>query len=245
MSIELARRGESVAMKLEDVQENYDRVAGRYDVWTDLIFGRLLDIERLREHTIDLLGDLDGKVVLDVGCGTGRNLPLLVPRLGRNGRVIGVDYSHGMLDVARSRVERAGWQNVDLRQDDAAKLATIDRSVDAVVSVWTLGIVHDLDAALGRAVDVLEPGGRMAIMDFDRARPDRGWLRWLYPVYSLVLRWSGIDSAEDLDDARLRAKWQRGRAVLERRIGHLEEERYLSGGGVIISGTAPSVEECP
>jgi len=85
----------------------------------------------------------------------------------------------------------------------------------------------------------------MAIMDFARARPDRRWLRWLYPVYSLVIRWAGIDSAEDLDDARLRAEWQRGRAVLERRIGHLEEERYLSGGGVIISGTAPRGEKRP
>jgi ubiquinone/menaquinone biosynthesis C-methylase UbiE len=232
-------------MKLDDVQKNYDRVAERYDTWTELIFGRLLGTERLREHTLDLLGDIDGKVVLDVGCGTGRNLPFLVHRVGTNGRVIGVDYSQGMLDVARARIDREGWQNVDLRQDDAAKLATIDRPVDAVVSVWTMGIVHDLNAALGRAVDVLEPGGRVAIMDFDRSRPDHGWLRWLYSVYSPVLKWSGIDSAEDLNDARLRAKWQRGRAVLERRIGHIKEERYLGRCGVIISGTAPRTEDRP
>lgn len=226
-------------MKLEDVQRNYDPAAERYDAWTELVFGRILGVERLREHTIDLLGDLDGKRVLDVGCGTGRNLPFLVPRVGAKGRIIGVDYSQGMLDVARARVARHGWQNVELEQDDAAQLATIEEPVDAVVSVWCMGIVHDLDAALGRAIDVLQPGGRIAIMDFDRARPDRGWLRWLYPLYSRVLRWAGIDSAEDLDDARLRAKWSSGRSVLARRVGQLTEERYLSGGGIIISGTAP------
>jgi ubiquinone/menaquinone biosynthesis C-methylase UbiE len=53
-------------MKLEEVRKNYDRVAKRYDRWTDLVFGRVLGVERLREHTIDLLGDLHGKVVLDI-----------------------------------------------------------------------------------------------------------------------------------------------------------------------------------
>ncbi len=227
-------------MKLEEVQDNYGRAAKRYDMWTDLVFGRILGVERLRERTIDLLGDIDGKLVLDIGCGTGRNLPFLVPRVGDNGRIIGIDYSRGMLEVARARTERAGWHNVELRQDDAAELATIRAPVDAVVSVWCMGIVHDLDAALGRAVEVLRPGGAIAIMDFDRARPDRGWLHWLYPLYSRVLRWAGIDSAEDLDDARLRARWQSGRRVLEHRIGHVEEERYLGGSGVILSGTAPA-----
>lgn len=231
-------------MRLQDVPNNYDRAAKRYDKWTDLVFGRILGIEELREHTIDLLGDIDGKVVLDIGCGTGRNFPFLVRRVGPRGRVIGIDYSQGMLDVAKARVEREGWRNVELARDNAAKLATIDSTVDAAVSVWTMGIVHDLDSALTRAVEVLRAGGRIAIMDFDRARPDRGWLRWLYPVYSLVLRWAGIDSAEDLDDARLRAKWQSGREVLASRIGHIEEERYLNGGGIILSGTNPVREEC-
>jgi ubiquinone/menaquinone biosynthesis C-methylase UbiE len=227
-------------MQLEDVQKNYDRASNSYDKWTEIVFGRVLGIERLREHTIDLLGDLDGKVVLDVGCGTGRNFPFLVSRVGASGRVIGVDYSQGMLNVARARIERAGWSNVELRRDDAAKLATITRPVDAVVSVWCLGIVHDLSAALGRVIDLLSPEGRLAIMDFDRSQPDEGLLHWLYPVYSPLLRWAGIDSAEDLDDAELRAKWARGRAVLESRIGPLQEERYLSGGGIILSGSAPS-----
>ena len=75
-------------MRLEDVEENYDRAAKHYDTWTNLVFGRLLGVERLREHAIDLLGDLDGKVVLDIGCGTGRNFPFLIPRVGSTGRVI-------------------------------------------------------------------------------------------------------------------------------------------------------------
>jgi hypothetical protein len=63
--------------------------------------------KRFREHAIDLLGDIDGKVVLDVGCDTGRNFPFLVRRVGAEGRIIRVECSLGMLDVGRARNEQA------------------------------------------------------------------------------------------------------------------------------------------
>jgi SAM-dependent methyltransferase len=44
--------------------------------------------------------------------------------------------------------------------------------------------------------------------------PDSGFLRWLYPIYSFALRHAGIDTAEDLDNAKLQAKWERGRDVM-------------------------------
>jgi ubiquinone/menaquinone biosynthesis C-methylase UbiE len=83
----------------------------------------------LLEHTIDPLGDLDGKVVLDIGCGTWRNLPLLVPREGANDQLIGVEYSRGMYDVAQTRIGREGWQSVELSQYNTSKLATIEAPI--------------------------------------------------------------------------------------------------------------------
>lgn len=226
-------------MRLEEVPLNYDRAARWYDRLTDIVFGRILGLEKYRERTIDLLGDLRGSTVLDVGCGTGRNFPLLVPRLGEHGRIIALDYSEGMLEQARRRVEARGWRNVELVRGDAAKLEGVPEPVDAVVSVWCYGIVYDLEAALSRAVDVLRPGGRIAIMDFQRSRPDRGPLRWLYPLYSLALQRAGIDSAEDLDDAKLQAKWERGRRLLRARVRNLREETYSQGTGIILVGEKP------
>lgn len=75
-----------------------------------------------------------------------------------------------------------------------------------------------------------------AIMDFSRAYPDEGFLRWLYPVYSRLLKWSGVDSGKDLDSERLMAKWEKGRELLRARLTDVLEEAYLSGGGIIISG---------
>jgi ubiquinone/menaquinone biosynthesis C-methylase UbiE len=226
-------------MQLTDVIRNYDWAAPRYDRWADLVFQHLLRVEKYRQKTLDLLGLLEGATVLDIGCGTGRNFPILVPRVGVAGRVIGLDYSEGMLAQARKRAEAHGWKNVELIRGDATKLAGVPEHVDAVASMWCLGIVYDLEAALGRALDLLKPGGRIAIMDFARARPDRGPLRWLYPFYRFALVRAGIDSPEDLDDAALRRRWERGRRLLYDHLIGVHEETYLHGGGFVIAGEKP------
>jgi len=226
-------------MQLHQIPAHYDRAAPAYDRLTDLVFGRLLGIETHRRTAIDRLGSLEGATVLDLGCGTGRNFPLLVPRVGPRGRVIGLDYSAGMLEQARRRLVSHGRSNVDLVRADAAGFHMAPGSVDAVVSVWCLGIVHDLEAALTRTLEALRPGGRLAIVDFGRARPDRGLLRWLYPIYSALLQRAGIDTAEDLDDARLRARWRRGRELLRGQLRDYEEGTYLRGLGLVISGRKP------
>lgn len=58
-------------------------------------------------------------------------------------------------------------------------LAATDELVDALVSVWCYGIVYDFEAALRRAVEVVRPGGHLAVMDFAAARAEHGWARAL------------------------------------------------------------------
>lgn len=229
-------------MRLDQVKQNYDRAAKYYDPLADVVFGRILGLEKYRQDVIERLGDLRGATVVDVGCGTGRNFPFLVPRVGEHGRVLGVDYSEGMLEQARGRVRRNGWPNVELLRADAATLEGVPEHVDALVGVWCYGIVYDLEKALNRAVDVLRPGGRIALMDFEKSRPDEGLLRWLYPIYSRALQFAGIDTAEDLDNAELQAKWKRGRQVLRTRLVDFREQTYLQDTGIIFSGAKSEAE---
>jgi ubiquinone/menaquinone biosynthesis C-methylase UbiE len=226
-------------MQLDDAVQKYNAASKHYDRLMDVVFGSLLDLERQRERIVGLLGDLAGATVLDVGCGTGRNFPLLTRCVGPRGRVIGIDCSPGMLAQAGRLVERHGWSNVELLLGDAVKLDGVPEPVDAVISAWCYGTVYDVGGALERAVDVLRPGGHIAILTFTRAAPEHGPLRWLYPFYRFAVQCAGIDTAEDFDNASLQARWERGRRVLRARLNELHEERYLQGAGLIIAGRKP------
>lgn len=78
-------------------------------------------------------------------------------------------------------------------------------------------------------------------MDVAAARAERGWARALYPVYAAVLRMARFDTAADLDDAALRARWQAGRAILRSALDGWHEEPYLGGLGFIGAGQKPSL----
>ena len=223
-------------MELQDVQRNYDAAAAYDDVATDLVFHRLLGLRRWRRRMVDVLGDINGATVLDVGCGTGNNFPLLAPRVGSTGGIIGVDYSPGMLAKARQRIERAGWRNIELIRDDAARLEQVKDPADATVSAWCLGIVHDLPAALDRLLNATRAGGSVAIMDFVKSQPDHGPLKPLYPLYRRLLIAAGIDAPEDLDNERLAERWQEGRASLCAQLENMTEEPYLWGAGLQMHG---------
>lgn len=230
-------------MRLRDVKRNYNRLAPVYD-WADRWFIQpLAGIDQLRRQTVDALGLQPGDTVLDIGCGTGLNLPLLVDAVGPTGRVIGLDYSDGMLEQARRRVVQQGWRNVELMQGDAAEL-DLPVSFDGVMSTWALGIVEDLPVALERATALVKPGGRLAVLDLHRTRARSGLRRHLVdPVVHCVLRWSGVDSTQDLDDRRMQRRWSSGKALLRDRLANVHEESNVGDSGFLLCGTKPCPKE--
>lgn len=223
-------------MRLDDVQRNYDRLARTYDFWDRWLSQPIAGIDELRAETVQKLELSVGDRVLDVGCGTGLTLPLLVSAVGPEGQVVGLDFSEGMLAKAQERVAEAGWTNVRLVQGDAAKLLDVGGPFDAVVSTWAMGIVEDLPSALTRAVEVLGPGGRLVLLDFHSTKPKRGVRKLLNPLLHKVLEASGVDSAEDLDDELLRARWVEGKALLRELLVDVDEVPYMEGSGFLLSG---------
>lgn len=117
-----------------------------------------------RVMAIRAMGLRPGMRVLDLGCGTGLNHPLLEDAVGSTGTVVGVDSSRQMLAQARRRASRHGWRNVELLQADMTQVDGIG-TVDAVLATYTLSVVPGWERAWALAVAATRPGRRMAVVD--------------------------------------------------------------------------------
>ena len=98
-----------------------------------------------------------GETVVEMGCGTGANLPYLRERVGPSGTVVGVDITPGVLTHARDRVRRRGWSNVHVVRGDAIR-PPIERA-DVIVGTFVVGMLEDPGDAVARWCDHLETGG--------------------------------------------------------------------------------------
>ena len=103
--------------------------------------------------------DLQGKNILDVGCGTGV-MSLLALQKGA-AKVVCGDISNYMLERARDKADQQGYgvDRIDFRQLDAESLPFENASFDAVMTGMTLGLLPDQDKAIREMVRVLRPGG--------------------------------------------------------------------------------------
>ncbi|MEB3979830.1 class I SAM-dependent methyltransferase [Mycobacterium sp. 663a-19] len=111
---------------------------------------------------------MPGSSVLDIGCGPGTITADLAARVAP-GRVMAVDQSAGVLDVARAEVERRGLSNVSFATADMHNLDFADDTFDVVHAHQVLQHVADPVAALREARRVCRPGGTVAARDADYA----------------------------------------------------------------------------
>jgi demethylmenaquinone methyltransferase/2-methoxy-6-polyprenyl-1,4-benzoquinol methylase len=160
----VARRGDGqyewVDLDRGFITERYNRLARLIPFFDWLFF----QPPGFRRKAVERLELKPGGHVLEIGCGTGRNLPFLSDAVGPSGRVYGVDLSPGMLAKATELCKRNRWSNVELIEGDAAEYRA-PVPLDGVMFGLSYNTMPHHLTVLREAWSQLRPGGRLVIMD--------------------------------------------------------------------------------
>lgn len=143
------------------VRQGYDLWAESYDRTPNPVV--LMDAR----HSARVLSPEAGELILDAGCGTGRNMEGL---LGAGARVVGIDFSAGMLEVARRTRPEASLAVADLQ----ALLPFVDACFDAALCALVGEHLADLLLTLSELRRVLKPGGRLVFSVYHPAMAAAG-----------------------------------------------------------------------
>ncbi len=170
-------------MSDETAQEFYGRWARLYD----LIARRTPGIPRLRKRAAAACRLDRGDTVVEMGCGTGANLPYLREQVGPQGTVIGVDFTRPVLDRARELT--AEYENVHVVRGDATQppiggghLDDYEGTIDAILATFVVGMLADPTDAVDDWCDLVGPGGHVVLANAARSE------EWYSPPVNAVFR---------------------------------------------------------
>lgn len=156
---DVARLREVKSERAAAADAYFARVAEHWDQLRALHYSE----EEIEKAVVSAAGAGPFDLVIDFGTGTGRMLKLFAPRARR---VEGIDLSHQMLTVARSKLESSGASNASVRHGDATATPYPDNCAGLVILHQVLHFLDDPLRAIREAARVLRPGGRVVIVDF-------------------------------------------------------------------------------
>lgn len=133
------------------------------------------------EYAFHLLGDVKDKLVLDLGCGSGEEV---IPLLRRGARVIGIDLSPELIEVAKQRLRVEGL-DAEVRVGSAYETGLADSSADVI---FCMSLIHHLDIskARGEMLRILRPGGVIILKEPVRFSRSYNFVRSFLPAHEDV-----------------------------------------------------------
>jgi demethylmenaquinone methyltransferase/2-methoxy-6-polyprenyl-1,4-benzoquinol methylase len=205
------------------IRRMFNGIAPRYDLLNHLLS---LNVDRYWRHRTTRLVPPEGDApILDVCTGTG-DLALAYDRAAA-GRVavVGADFCHEMLVLARDKAARRGAADrVRFVEADAQRLPFPDDHFQIACVAFGLRNVTDTDRGIAELVRVTRPGGRVAILEFSRprgwffGRAYRFYFRRLLPLVGRLVSRDGDDAYRYLPESVM--EFPDGEALAERLRGH-------------------------
>lgn len=209
----------------DEIHGLYRKRAKSYDLSANLYYLIGFREYAYRKKAVRALRLHPGDTVVEVGCGTGLNFPLIQREIGPSGRLIGVDLTDEMLKRAGKRVLREGWKNVELVFGDAAQYE-FPPEVNGILSTFALTLVPEYDRIIGNGARALAPGGRWVILDLKKPN---GWPMFLVRFGAWITKPFGV-TLEMAD----RRPWESVNRYLE----NTSFEGLYGGFAYISTGTA-------
>lgn len=126
----------------------------------------MADAQRYKEQSISLLNINEGHQILEAGCGAGDEVRAMAQMVGSSGRVVGIDFSHAMIEEATGRSDASDLP-VEFMQGDVQDLDFDDNTFDRCRADRTLQHVENPDKAIEELVRVLRSEGRIVVCEPD------------------------------------------------------------------------------
>ena len=221
------------------VRAMFDGIAGVYDRLNSVMTAGL--DARWRERAADLAAVSPGDRVLDVATGTGDLAIELRRRVGEGGEVVGLDFSEGMLALAREKAP-----GIRFEQGNALDLPYADGEFSAATVGFGVRNFSDLDRGLVELRRVVEPGGRVVVLEMTTPqRPPLSWFfhAWFDRVVPKLGRLAGDEDAYTyLPNSVRRFPAPQDLAGRFVAAGLTDVRWILTAGGIIAihAGTVPS-----
>jgi demethylmenaquinone methyltransferase/2-methoxy-6-polyprenyl-1,4-benzoquinol methylase len=156
----------------------FDRIADRYDLMNSVMTAGMH--HRWRERAAELARVGSGDSAIDVCCGTGDLALELARRVRPRGRVVGLDFSEPMLELAQEKSQAAALP-VAWMQGNALELPFDEGEFDAATVGFGVRNLVDLERGIAELVRVVRPGGRVVILEI--TTPQRPPLSWFFAVW--------------------------------------------------------------
>jgi demethylmenaquinone methyltransferase/2-methoxy-6-polyprenyl-1,4-benzoquinol methylase len=168
--------------KKQQVAEMFNQISGKYDFFNHSLSAGI-DIT-WRKKAISQLKRNYPKNILDVATGTA-DVAIMTYKILQPEKIIGIDISEGMLNIGKKKIEEANLTpNIELKLGDSEKILFPDNSFDAITVAFGVRNFENLEQGLREMCRVLQPGGKVVILEFSKPV---GIFKILYNFYMKFL----------------------------------------------------------